>query len=86
MFVGLGIANVGKKTGKQLAGISYLISAKQAIHFPDILFVIREENLFEVKDIGPETARSFVAYMSENREAVERLYGELSIKIPPIPT
>ncbi len=82
MLVGLGIPNVGKKIGKQLSGISYQVSAKQVIPFPDILFVIREEDLLEVKDIGPETARSFVEYMSQNREVVERLYGELEIVVP----
>ncbi|MBC7498641.1 NAD-dependent DNA ligase LigA [Candidatus Gracilibacteria bacterium] len=80
MLVGLGIANVGKKTGKQLSAISYQLSAKQAITFPDILFAITEEDLLQVKDIGPETARSFVEYMKENREVVERLYRELKLE------
>ncbi len=81
MLVGLGIANVGKKTGKQLSAISYQLSAKQAITFPDILFAITEEDLLQVKDIGPETARSFVEYMKENREVVERLYRELKLEM-----
>jgi DNA ligase (NAD+) len=82
MFVGLGIPNVGKKTGKQLANISYQLTEKQGIPFPEILFVITEQDLLEVKDIGPETARSFTLYMRENREVVEQLYGELDIQIP----
>lgn len=82
MLVGLGIPNVGKKTGKQLSSISYQLSEKQSIDFPEILFSITEEDLLEVKDIGPETARSFVTYMAENREVVERLYEELEIEMP----
>lgn len=82
MLVGLGIPNVGKKTGKQLSSISYQLSEKQSIDFPEILFSITEEDLLEVKDIGPETARSFVEYMANNRELVERLYGELEIQMP----
>ena len=82
MLVGLGIPNVGKKTGKQLSAISYQLSEKQGMPFPDILFVITEEDLLEVKDIGPEIARSFVEYMANNREVVERLYGELEIVVP----
>ncbi len=82
MFVGLGIPNVGKKTGKQLSKISYQLSMKQVISFPEILFAITEEDLLEVKDIGPETARSFVKYMQDNREVVERLYEELEIEMP----
>ena len=46
------------------------------------IFSITEEDLLEVKDIGPETARSFVEYMANNREVVERLYGELEIQMP----
>jgi DNA ligase (NAD+) len=82
MLVGLGIANVGKKTGKQLSVISYQLSEKKKISLLETLFSVTEEDLLEVKDIGPETARSFVEYMAENREVVERLYGELEIQIP----
>ena len=32
-----------------------------------------------MKDIGPETARAFVEYMTENRELVEWLFNELNI-------
>ncbi len=85
MLVGLGIPNVGKKTGKQLSVISYQLSVKKEIPFPEALFSITEEDLLEMKDIGPETARSFVEYMANNREVVERLYGELEIQIPITP-
>jgi endonuclease III-like uncharacterized protein len=46
----------------------------------DTLFLINEEELLEVKDIGPETARSFVEYMYEQRDLVERLFTELDIQ------
>ncbi|MBP9779703.1 NAD-dependent DNA ligase LigA [Candidatus Gracilibacteria bacterium] len=46
------------------------------------IFSITEENLLEVKDIGPETARSFVEYMENNREIVVRLFQKLDIQIP----
>lgn len=82
MLVGLGIANIGKKTGKQLANISYQLSEKKAISLFETLLTITEEDLLQVKDIGPETARSFVEYMANNREVVERLYGELEIVVP----
>ena len=82
MLVGLGIANVGKKTGKQLSLVSYQLSNQKKVPLPEILFTITEEDLIQVKDIGPETARSFVEYMAENREVVERLYGELDIQMP----
>jgi DNA ligase (NAD+) len=82
MFVGLGIPNVGKKTGKQLASVSYQLSMQKKIPLLETLFIITEEDLLDVKDIWPETARSFVEYMRENREVVERLYGELEIEQP----
>jgi endonuclease III-like uncharacterized protein len=44
--------------------------------------LLTEEELLEVKDIGPETARAFVEYMVENREMVERLFSRLEIQIP----
>ena len=47
-----------------------------------IMFMITEEELLEVKDIWPETARAFVEYMEENSELVERLIGELDIPLP----
>lgn len=35
-----------------------------------------------MKDIGPETARTFVEYMSEHQEMVGRLFSELQIQVP----
>ena len=43
--------------------------------------MLTEEELLEVKDIGPETARAFVEYMVENREMVERLFSKLEIQV-----
>jgi DNA ligase (NAD+) len=82
MFVGLGIPNVGKKTGKQLASVSYQLSMQKKIPLLETLFIITEEDLLNVKDIWPETARAFVQYMWQNREVVERLYRELMLPEP----
>ena len=79
MLVGLGIPNVGKKTSRQLSVISYQLSQKNAKNILETLFSLTEEELLEVKDIGPETARAFVEYMTENRELVEWLFNELNI-------
>ncbi len=51
MFVGLGIPNVGKKTGKQLANISYQLSIEKKMPLLETLFIIIEEDLLNVKDI-----------------------------------
>lgn len=80
MFVGLWIPNVGKKTAKQLSKISYQISTQKQMPVIDILFLINEEELLAVKDIGPETARSFVEYMQEQRDLIQRLFAELDIQ------
>ncbi|MBC7503380.1 NAD-dependent DNA ligase LigA [Candidatus Gracilibacteria bacterium] len=76
MLVGLGIANIGKKTAKQIAREIQNTSTDILNH----IFSITEDELNLVQDIGPETARSFVEYMAENREVVERLYRELDIE------
>ena len=46
------------------------------------MFSLKEEELLEVKDIWPETARAFVEYMQGNREIVERFLAELDIEVP----
>ena len=75
-FVALGIPNVGKKTAKQIVTL-----------FDDIfdqnwllqkIFEITEENLLNLADIGPETARAFVNFMSDNRQMVEKFFWELN--------
>ena len=75
-FVALGIPNVGKKTAKQIVTL-----------FDDIfdqnwllqkIFEITEENLLDLVDIGPETARAFVNFMSDNRQMVEKFFWELN--------
>lgn len=59
MFVALGIPNVGKKTGKQLSVISYQLSERKNTGLLETILSLTEEELLEVKDIGPETARAF---------------------------
>jgi DNA ligase (NAD+) len=80
MFVWLNIPNVGKKTAKQLAKIHAQLMKENNITPLETLFTIIEEELLNVKDIWPETARAFVEYMQENRELVEWLYNELDIQ------
>ena len=51
VLTAIGIPNVGKKTAKQLAGISYQVSANNELSIVHILFVLTEEELLAVKDI-----------------------------------
>lgn len=74
-LVALGIPNVGKKTAKQMVEI---FSWHEAID--DILhrcFSVSEEELLQLPDIGPETARAFVDFMQENRDVVQGFFSEL---------
>ncbi len=80
MLVGLGIANVGKKTAKQLAKIHATLMHQKNSTPLETLFHITEEELLEAKDIWPETARAFVLFMQENNAIVEWLLGELDIQ------
>ncbi len=75
VLVAIGIPNVGKKTAKVIAKRIHQLAEKT-------VYSITEEELLEVKDIGPETARAFVDYMVENRDMVERLFSKLEIQIP----
>lgn len=75
VLVAIGIPNVGKKTAK-------VIAKKINQSNERTIYTITEEELLEVKDIGPETARAFVEYMQQNREMVERLFGKLEIEKP----
>jgi len=68
VFVSLGIPNVGKKTAKIIANRTYILSRDTHKSILDSIFSINETYLLEAKDIGPETARAFVEYFSENRE------------------
>ncbi len=87
VFVALGIPNVGKKTARSLANVvkSQKSKVKSTGTGQSIIEEIRnitEEELIEVKDIGPETARAFVEYVEENSLLIERLLYELDIQIP----
>jgi NAD-dependent DNA ligase len=64
--------------GKDFSTSSY----RTSVEVTEGVFLLTEEKLLEVKDIGPETARAFVEYMLENREMIERLLGKLDILIP----
>lgn len=54
----------------------------EEVWISSILFSLTEDELLEVKDIWPETARAFVEYMQGNREMIERFFGQLYIKVP----
>lgn len=82
VFVALGIPNVGKKTGRLLSAISHWLSIKKHLPIFEIIQSITEEDLLEVKDIGPETARAFIEYVEENNLIIERLLHELDLQIP----
>lgn len=81
-LVSLGIPNIGKKTAKLIA--REILHEQQTKGY-DILhtfFSLTEGELFEIKDIWPETARSLVEYTEENREIIERLFAELDFDTP----
>ncbi len=63
-LVALGIPNVGKKTAKQIAQLFSDVSDRDALL--EKIFVVTEEDLLNLADIGPETARAFVNFMSDN--------------------
>lgn len=105
IFVGLGIPNVGKKTGRLISNLVFSVISSGAIaesrylahesgkdfstssyrtpvEMTETIFRLTEEDLLEVKDIGPETARAFVEYVEENSSVIERLLHELDLQIP----
>lgn len=53
-----------------------------SLEMTQTIFSLTEEDLLEVKDIGPETARAFIEYVEENSLLIERLLHELDIQIP----
>jgi DNA ligase (NAD+) len=82
VFVALGIPNVGKKTARLLSGIIYGISEMRNLPIFETIQNITLEELLEIKDIGPETARAFMEYTQENTLLIERLLHELDLQIP----
>ena len=74
-LVALGIPNVGKKTAKQIAQLFSDVSDRDALL--EKIFVVTEEDLLNLADIGPETARAFVNFMSDNWKIVENFFQEL---------
>lgn len=83
VFVGLGIPQVGKKTGKILAEYIFSIRNPEEELF-HILSRLSYKSLEALYDIGPETAQSVVDYIEENSVLIERLLHELEIQIPEI--
>ncbi len=93
VFTAIGIPNVGKKTARLIASVvarsePFFETSDVVIQDPENnldflkkVFSVTEENLLEVKDIGPETARSFVEYMESNREIVVRLFQKLEFEM-----
>jgi len=82
VLAGLGIPNVGKKTAKQLSAAIFAKMEREDVSVLDTLFSYREEELVEIPDVGPETARAFDTYMQENRASLDRLFAEIRITIP----
>ena len=74
----MGIPNVGKKIAKQIAKIFAGKNSHEEIFAK--LFSVSEEELLEIPDIGPETARGFVNFMENNREIVENFIAELTFE------
>ena len=71
----LGIRHVGERTARTLAEVSLTIEG---------FLELSEEKLLTVKDIGPETARSIVTFLSDPSErlVIERLI-QLGMQVQP---
>lgn len=75
-FLGaLGIPGVGKRTAKLLAGFFH--DNHSLLHFDKT-----REELQTVKDIGPETAVSIIAYFDTHKHLLERLLDRVIIAYP----
>lgn len=75
----------GENIEQDFSTLSYQTSVEMTEQQKKILssiFSTTEEELLEMKDIWPETARAFVEYMQDNRELMERLFSKLDIEIP----
>ncbi len=77
-FVAMWIPNVGKKTAKQIAKIFVGLNSLDEIFSK--IFATTEEDLLELSDIWPETARGFVNFVENNRENIEKFFKELSFE------
>lgn len=73
----LGIRHVGEATAKQLAE-----------HFGDLTHIMNatEEELRQVRDIGPEVARSIAHFFAQeqNRRVIDKLL-KAGVHVPPVP-
>jgi DNA ligase (NAD+) len=63
---------------------STLLTSFIPLEMTELLISLTEEELYEVKDIGPETARAFVEYVEENSLLIKRLLHELQIEMPEV--
>jgi DNA ligase (NAD+) len=86
VLVWLGIPQVGKKTAKVLAEYIFSLQEHPEVSIVHVLSQITYESLENLRDIGPETARSVVEYIEENMILIERLLHELTIQIPEVKT
>lgn len=77
VFVALGIPNVGRKTARQIVQL-FRWSVNTATLL-EKLWIITEADLVNIRDVGPETAISFVEYIQNNKAMLERLFSELRI-------
>ncbi len=84
VFVSLGIPNVGKKTGRLLSNITHRLSQNKKLSIFETIQSISLEELLEIKDIWPETARACIEYVEENSLLIERLIHELDLQIPEV--
>lgn len=95
VLTAIGIPNVGRKTAKVLArslfqelwfGASSHIKEMNQEDIPLAIFQkclsLTPEELEMIDDIGPETARSIVAYFSENSDMLGRLFQEIILSLP----
>ncbi|MBS9783729.1 NAD-dependent DNA ligase LigA [Candidatus Gracilibacteria bacterium] len=81
IFTAIGILGVGKKTAQVLEKYMYEKNGFEPISI-DFLRSISAEELENIKDIGPETAKGFVRFFEENDARIEALLEKLDIQIP----
>lgn len=80
VFVGIGIPNVWKKTARQLSRYLWTLALEQNCSLASVIFSVNAEDLEQIRDIWPETARSFVAFMHAQRESIMQLLDQVSLQ------
>ncbi len=81
IFTAIGIPWVGKKTAQILEEYVYEKNGYHPISV-DFLCQIDPEELENIKDIGPETAKGFTWFFEENAARMKSLFQKLDIQIP----